>query len=179
MRVKNETNFRTSDLKAIITEAIRQAEKDNKQQLKYKKDVIIFVVNSKYWMSGCAHYFGDTMKIRIPSRIESWGRGGGTSPQKDLAFVAYHETFHLLGYKHSQMPTCKWSLTKGDKFAWAEELPIRYKELQIKPKRNLRQERHTHAKKMLTKHQRRLKLQKTLTKKWADKVKYYERNGVS
>ncbi len=93
-----------------------------------------------------------------------------------LARVLLHEIDHNLGLGHRAM--CKWY--KID-VPWAEKLlaeglQIHCKEAAPKIVVDVRLKRSEHARAMLVRHERALKRQQTIVRRWRAKVKYYERS---
>lgn len=93
-------------------------------------------------------------------------------PVKDYAQVLEHEIGHNLGLRHKEM------MRVGNiDVAYVEGFAVepKKKRPKSKPNRDLIQERADNAKKQLKKWELKLKRSKTFYKKWADKVKYYEK----
>ena len=91
-----------------------------------------------------------------------------------LAQVTLHELAHNRGVKEHREMLDWWDGSLD--ISWlTEDLTLVPKIAKLPPKRDLINERHIHALKMLKKHETKLKRQTTLTKKWRKKVKYYEK----
>jgi hypothetical protein len=92
-----------------------------------------------------------------------------------FALVFEHEVAHNLGVRHREMDRETYG-SSGVTPDWAKpHIPIPVK--QAKPKRDIVVVREAHARKMLERAGKRLKIAKTVYRRWARKVKYYERRG--
>jgi hypothetical protein len=165
LKLTNKTAWDTRDLRAFILAGLREE-------------------------VGAFHtYYVDVRNRRVYyGRGTYHGRWIGLYPDPDtplegetlirLAQTLAHETHHNTGERHKDMV-----LSTTLPVAWAHKLvaegfTIRKAEVKLKPKRDLVNERHIHAAKMLAKHERDLKRKQNLVEKWRGKVNYYERRAV-
>lgn len=91
-----------------------------------------------------------------------------------FAHIAQHEIRHCQGVR-GERDMAKWATMHESHFDWADAHDMRIKEKEIKAKVPLQQKRAEHAQRMLDKHERRLKAQQRIVRKWRDKVSYYEK----
>lgn len=161
MKIENTTHWRTTDLMRLFKACCKQEGMHHRRrvEVEYSKSGRV---------NGVARIHGVWIKMRIPRK---------KAEQESIASVFIHELAHNRGVMHENMSNpmrcCCRSLG-----AWAKDYVIRSKEVKQKPKRNLVQERHIHAKKMLLKHQKILTRENTLVKKWDKKVRYYENRAI-
>ena len=98
----------------------------------------------------------------------------------DFAKVTAHELAHTRGMTHAQMRGNSHYRRIGSwrkHYAWAETLPLDVKETKRKLKPAV-DAKLAHAQKMLKLAETRQKRATTLLKKWAIKVRYYERRAA-
>src|SRR4030065_1111035 len=154
MKIVNQTNWNTHDLKKLINRTIQEVGATNNRTIK--------IVNNRRiasYMSGRATINGSWVKMRVP--IQEFD-------PKLFASVLTHELHHNLGLKQKEMaelPSCYW----------ASEYQVKKKEAKIEIVVPLLDKRYDHAKKMLNEKQSQMKRLATLTKKWNRKVTYYEK----
>jgi hypothetical protein len=172
MRLNNSTQFSTDDLRKFISVCAKQMEVS---YILRRMRVVIKRKKKSYWRSeetddypsGCASLSGRYMKIRLPPVLN----------KRRLAFVVQHELYHTIGRGHRAIARefGDWEISNSDKFAFADNLLLGEKVLNTKPPRNLKEERHKKAISKVAEFERKLKLTKTLLKKWQRKVKYYQK----
>jgi hypothetical protein len=186
MRIKNTSEYDNKDLKNFIYEVGKQiglkeilgqleVEVKNRKKSAYDGKV-------SDWPSGAAYIgkcfdiktgkHGYFMTLRLPPNVN----------KRRLAFVVSHELLHCAGFRHRQIDRMRlndWKEAEGERFAYADNLPLNPKKYNLnppKPKRDLKKERYEKALKMVKYYQIKLKRTTTLLKKWQRKVKYYEKS---
>jgi hypothetical protein len=166
MKVNNQTNYQTNDLKKLFTRVMQHNIKFEGSCNNFKY-LIVKVVHSKgCGLGGNATLNGYNMLIKLPKQ----------NIQKELCAIAYifdHELQHIRGYHHREMQR-GWKRNWKEEYTFADSYIIRIKEQKIKPKQDLQIKRYEHAKTMLKDKIKRIKRLMTLKKKWSQKVKYYE-----
>jgi len=169
MKIENKTHYQTNDLKKLFTACIKRNDKDEGKIYRYRKNLKIEVVNSRYgYFTGHAWY-GGPMRLRIPKTIKS------EFAVMQMAWLFTHEFLHVRSYSHKKMAKNDMRFHPED-WEWAKKYQVRAKELKSKPKRDLRMERYGHAVEMLKKYERQMKRTENLLKKWRDKKAYYEKD---
>jgi len=181
MKIINKTNWRTDDLKKLLTAAFNE---DDRVEGKYKyrdrlRIEIVYSKGPRRWVveaykkrnlelpvrrlySGYAFYNGNFMKLRIPKeKID----------KEILVKIFIHEAGHIRGFRHSGMR--RWidieaSWAKDDKYQ------MRQKETKVKPKVDLQLKRYEHILTLLKDKKSQLKRLQNQIKKWNQKRKYYE-----
>ena len=171
MRLSNSTVYSTRDLKKIFTRIAKQ----ELDPAKAKRVRFKIVYSKMGHHSGCAYLNGTLGTLRLPK-----------PPYKidhaKVAMVIAHEMGHLRGLEHGAAMHCgRYSWTHGDYktfYAWANEYPIGVR--QPKPKAVVAplDAKLDHATKMLAKNEAKLKRTAVLVKKWAAKVKYYQKKAA-
>lgn len=163
LKITNETDYRTSDLRRFLTIGFREEGVNLKEE--WGRYVIKFY-RPRGSLAGQAQYNIRWMRLALRDSE------GELSPNQitRLAQVFVHELGHNRGEKHRDM------VSSGTlPVPWAEGLRIRKKVVKPKPKRDIVAERAEHAAKMLRQHETKLRREEKLVKKWAQKVKYYGR----
>jgi len=182
MRIINKTDWKTEDLKKILTKALNEDDKIEGKYL-YRNQLEIEIVYSKgprrwvvesykkrnlempeHWLySGYAYYNGSLMRLRVPRKEIS---------KVLLAKIFIHEMGHIRGYKHSSMGgwiDIEASWAKDDKYQ------IRKKENRKKPREDLQLKRYKHVIEMIKQKGKILKRLRNQIKKWNVKKRYYEK----
>ena len=171
LRLKNDTTFRTDDLKLLVRYALRE---------RGVADRLYWVRvhwNRRRWtaIGGWGSYHVPHFRLTIPY----WMRGRDLAPEEIelLCKVALHEIDHTLGLRHGEM-ICMWREMPVP--AWAAGLVVRLKvATEKKPKEPLTVRRAEHVAKMLERAERRLKIAQTVAKRWRVKQRYYERKAAA
>lgn len=88
--IKNETKYRTQDLRRMVVATFKQHVDDDK----LPRITVTFVPARKRWVSGRARLHSSFMRVCVPS--EGLDR-------IDLAMVILHEAAHCWGLDHPQM----------------------------------------------------------------------------
>lgn len=88
-----------------------------------------------------------------------------------------HEVQHNKGERHGTMTVATELPVEWAHTLLADGFAIRQAEVKLKPKRDIVNERHIHAAKMLAMHDAKLRREEKLVKRWAAKVRYYERRA--
>jgi hypothetical protein len=170
MKVINTTIYNTADLRKLFYR-VAEDELDTHQ----RKNLTIRVEYSRRrngLMSGYAYYHGRDMTLRLPK-----------PPKKmdlpTLAHLTAHEFAHIRGVRHRSMTHSKlydWGKGWEEHYAYATNFPVRVTEAPQKPTTlTIMSQRYLHAQAALKRNQSKLKRQTTIVKKWAAKVKYYEK----
>lgn len=184
MKVINSTEYQTKDLNKIFIECCK-TKLDSWKNLR----VEVSYVKSR-WITGKAPYGGRKVEIFLPRNpidkeyIEV--RWHIPRPyaylnfKRVLAWVFIHELHHVLDRHHREMIGSyfnKWSgyLSNSEKMSWVDNLPLRKKEIKIKPKEDLRLKRYEHVIKMIEQKEKILKRLRNQIKKWNTKKRYYEK----
>jgi hypothetical protein len=97
-----------------------------------------------------------------------------------FASVACHEFAHNRGMKHRGMPKhYKWASGSWKSYvAWAAEMPLEQKPSVAKPTASETiSQKLVHVRRMQRRASTRLRRARTIDRKWAAKVKYYERRS--
>jgi len=180
MKIINKTNWRTEDLKKILTEALNQ---DDKVEGKYKyrnylKITISYSKGYPSWVvkyykekgkelpvkkvySGNAWVSGSAMDLRVPREI---------SDVKRFVKLFIHEMSHIRGIRsHRAIGT-----VRDEDLKWTENYSIKQREVKVKPKIDLRLKRYDHVLKILKDKKSQLNRVQNQIKKWNRKRKYYE-----
>ena len=163
MKVINETNYSTRDLRKLFLAGLKHEGMDSKYYkivVKYRRE------NGAY---GYGSYNREWIQINLPKIQTNFPKNSHNGLVKQVARTFIHEICHNRGLKHKEMDydAIDTSWSDGYVLRLKEEKPVEEKDLQI--------ERFEHAKKMLNKHESRLKRQKHIVNKWKQKVKYYEK----
>jgi len=182
MKIINKTDWKTEDLKRILTKALNEDDKIE-GRYRYRSQLEIEIVYSKgprkwvvesykrrnleipeHWLySGYAYFNGNLMRLRIPKE---------KIKKVILAKIFIHEMGHIRGYRHSGMG--RW--TEID-VPWIkdDEYQIRKKEVNKKPREDLQLKRYNHVIEMIREKEKILKRLRNQIRKWNQKRKYYER----
>jgi hypothetical protein len=166
VKIVNQTHFETRDLRAILQRAAVDVLEADK-----RRRVVVTVVYSRKSngaASGCAAVGGTRCRIRVHKH----------APRLDaLAWVAVHEFRHLNGWTHAEMKG-RYSFDDLGRYAWAATMPLRVR--QLKPKaRPAVADKLAHAVRMQARAASRLKRAQTIARKWAAKVRYYDRRAAA
>ncbi len=191
MKVNNETNYKTNNLRKLFTEVIKRNEKLEGALAIYQKRALrIKVVYTKATFRtrkadeskplsadnikhttisdsyhGCATVHGYNLTLRIPRDVPI--------NLPTLAYLLDHEFMHIRGYRHNKMePYNHWDTHN---YQWAETFVINKKEETEKPKVNLVDKRYKHVLEMIKKKEKQIKVLKHSLEKWNKKRKYYEK----
>lgn len=166
MKIVNKTKYRTADLRAWLVAAHKAMEAPHEQ----KTVEIVYGHAGGHWGRGA--YSGYYMKLTLPgdpSKIR----------YEYLAHVTEHEIGHNLGLKHGDMDE---DLMRGLGRApsWEVGLQLRLRESKGAMTVDERvAKRADHARKMLDRWDRKIKLAKTMRSKWASKVRYYDKKNAA
>lgn len=167
MKVKNQTNYRTADLRKLFSASLRKFETDEgKIEPWIKRRIIIRVKNSwTYPVRGRAVLNGFDITLWLSSK----------ATPRDVAWIFDHELFHIVGYRHHEMgPGGKAGRTVAD-FSQVDTFPLRQKEARPPKKEDLQLKRYRHTVKMVEDKAGQIKRLTGQLKKWQRKRKYYER----
>ncbi len=173
MRIKNTTDLSTEDLRSFISVCAKQMEVSyilRRMSVEIRRKKITYWTNKEKddYPTGRASLNGWWMRIRIPPVIN----------KRRLAFVIQHELYHTIGKGHQELARefGDWEISESDRFAFADNLPLGEKAVNSpRPPRALKEERYKKAISKVAEFERKLKLTKTLLKKWQRKVKYYQK----
>lgn len=167
MKVKNQTTYRTADLRKLFTATLRKFETDEGKIEPYiKRRLVIQIKRSK------------THRVRGNAILNGFHVNLWLSKEATPNLVAWifdHELFHIVGYKHSQMGPGKTAGRTPPDFDWANIFPLREKKVKPKKKEDLQVKRYRHTIKMVEDKTGKIKRLTGQLKKWQRKRKYYER----
>ena len=177
MRIKNETDWDTADLRRIFALVLTRWNKIDDRKVPSKRLKHINVVNvRRSWRgpNGCAYVNSGSMWIRLPQAREDH------RPLKvrELAFLFEHELAHCAGYHHDRMgPLNHWALvSKSERYAYVDGFTIRPKAPpKPKPKPDRQIERYKASVEALARWRTKLKRAQTGMKKYQAKVRRYEK----
>lgn len=170
MKIKNESNWQTNDLRKLITEVCRRELLDTD----FRKRLVVEVEDQKLggWCLGKGSYYQKWIKLFIPK--------GNTVDSVQLAKVIAHELAHTQGVRHKSLSkTRRYGWVKGwrEEWAWAGQYVVRSKETKRAPKPT-REDRAAkkleNAQSRLEQWERKVRLARNRERKWRGKVKYYQ-----
>lgn len=188
MKVINETNWQTSDLKKIFIGCC-------KTKLDSWKNLKVEVTYSRSrWIHGKARYGGGLygrgkVEIFLPRKPinKEYIDARWTEPRpyaylnfkRVLAWVFIHELCHVVGRRHREMANSyyyEWRFYAHNpgRMSWVDSLLLREKEIKVKPKVDLQLKRYDHVLATLKDKKSKLKRLQNQIKKWDQKRKYYE-----
>ena len=172
MRIRNETYYRTGDLRKLFKAGF-EAEGVN------SRGYYIRVCYARQaWATGYGFYNSKSLCVRLPS-LETIKRRMALRVHKlqvvevnvkRVAQVFVHEVGHTLGLRHREMVK-----SSSIEVSWSEGMEIRKKEVVPIPKTDPKLVRFEHAKEKLREHEGKLRREAKLVRKWKKKVRYYER----
>lgn len=172
MRITNETEWSTLDLRRLIVAACRADGVDARRMT-----VVISTARGS-GCSGLAWLNSHRMVLRLPAPAPGQLLLDSAT-RSNLARVAMHELAHCRGITHAEMDPELRRCGDGVQVAWADGIKIAARERPKSAPRNVVAERAEHAAKMLARAERRLKLARTIEKRWRAKVRYYERRAAA
>jgi len=170
--IRNRSAFRADDLRKLIRRACKA--------VGARGDKLFTINDGRYptWTGG---------RAVVGSRAHE-ARGvtlsiGRECPVEDIARVICHELMHTVGARHRDMTPEQRACSQA--VPWAEGFELRKKPEPEQPTpespaergSRLRAEREAHARAMLAKATTRRRRAVSIERKWAAKVKRYERNG--
>lgn len=180
MKIRNETLWRTADLKRIVDRIAKEEFPDERVRARLRMRIVY--CRAPYYCSGHASYTNFTSTIRVPhprskSRHNVKPGAPVQFPNLDFAHVVGHELAHNRGVRHQQMGMQYKRGDYSDRYYWwAKEIPVRVQGGQRKLGTDQkRAARLKTAQAAVVRYQRRLKLDQTLLKKWQRKVRALER----
>ncbi len=193
MKINNETQYKTNDLRKLFTEVIRRNEKLEGALGRHTKKYLS--IDVRYSKAKSRLRKIDDLKpaskenvhhVKESRSYHGTGQLNGykitLSVPRDcnldkpkLAYILDHELMHIRGYLHKNMkPYNKWDTHN---YQWAETFVINMKEEKPKPKVNLVDKRYKHVLDMIKKKEKQIKVLKRSLDKWNKKRKYYERSN--
>ena len=193
MRIKNETDWDTADLRRIFALVLTRWNKIDDRKVPSKRLRNVTVVNAKWvqYPTGHAYLNSGTIRLRLPRRIDehvmkrsSYGskydhliRG---TEMKDfvrrVAFLFEHELAHAAGYDHNRMgPLNHWVTATTSRYDYVDGLEIRKKEVKVRPKADVQVVRYQAATAALQRWESKLKRAQTGIRTYRAKVRYYEK----
>jgi len=173
VKVKNETDYRTDDLRKILRRCIVECGMNPKR---YR---IRIYKSRTHRVTGRAPLHGRSLRIGIPC-IANWyspeaeaheTRELDVGAVERIARTAIHEIGHNQGLMHRD---------------WASKYRVRekYKDEPLKLSREersaaLKQKRADHARGMADKYEREIRRKQKFLKKWRSKIRYYEKRKAA
>jgi len=174
VKIRNYTHWRTDQIRPLLQRCAEMELDPPKRkrlvvEIKYSRRS-----RSADWCGGLGTYGGRWSQITVPSVAFN---------VYQFVLTACHEFAHNRGMHHRQMPGYYMNFS-GDvhpRYAWAKDpaLVVERKVKAVTPKAVLVERRHEHAVTMLRKADTRLKRAQTFRKKWATKVRRYERQAAA
>lgn len=172
LRVKNETDYRTSDIRKLFIECMKQ---------EGVVSCFVKVKSTSGRTHGTALLNSHWVTMYLPDTLVRYHSGSGKTSRvkyaelKDdeaisVAQVFRHELGHNLGLRHDDM-VALWKIDCD----WASQYTIRRKKPPKKKSRDVVKERHEKALKKVKHYTSKVKLYTTLLKKWKKKLAYYEK----
>lgn len=173
MRLTNDTGWRTEDLRRLIAAACRADGIGTRG--------MVVAVRHTRQRRGCTGYGwinSRSMVLRVPPPLGDQ-ESMPDAVRDSLARVALHELAHCRGIVHGDMePSLRWC--RDDlPTPWADGLVVRRMAATVVAPRNVVAERAEHAAAMLRRAERRLKLARSIERRWRAKVRYYERRAAA
>jgi len=166
MKVVNKTKWNTMDLRKIFCRCLKEDEKAE-GKLYQKKRLIVHVHTARQdrYCSGRASYNGTWIQMNILKNMNE-------RSVENICYVFLHELQHTRGYHHGQFSGVvlrDMAKVIAPGYVLTEKINIK------KEKPDVQQIRYNRAVTNFGKAETRLKRAKTIYKKWAQKVKYYEK----
>jgi len=170
----NRTHYNDSHIRAFIQRIARDERPDLCKRGAPALKVIVSYRHNTRGSSGCAYLNSNWMTVRLP-------KDATLVCKTDFAKVVAHELAHTRGMTHATMRgNSRYRRIGGwrNHYAWAETLPLDVKQIKrkLKPAADAKL---AHAQKMLKLAATREKRAVTLRKKWAIKVRYYEKRAAA
>lgn len=169
MRIRNNTDYRTSDLRKLFTACCKIASvKVVVKRLGVTVDYSRTLINGESFI-GAGAIWMQIPKNVAPKDCKKFVRL--------LAWAFIHELYHCGGYDHYSMRDTDWSKKYIEEHpdakcvSWADKYEMRKKP----SKEEYYKKQLERAKKMLDRHAERGKKEKKLIANWKRKVRYYER----
>lgn len=101
MRIKNETDYRTREIRKILTTVHNWLARDEGKLRQWNRGLTFRITYTRQRRGASGHaYLGG---YRSTIRLFRPKDGEVLSPVRDLIRVGWHEMLHLYGYNHSQM----------------------------------------------------------------------------
>lgn len=187
MRIKNATPYRTADLRALVLAALRAegieasgyivevGASKRQPRRRWDDELKRWVPDDRdapYRFSGLGMLNRRWFRLGIPKAV--YARDLAPEEVKRLAQIAVHELGHNLGLRHADMVG-----SFGIPVPWADGLAVRLAEVKPAPRRDLQAERAERARAKLEEHERKLRREQKLVRKYRAKVRYYERRRTA
>jgi len=183
--IRNNTHYRTADIKALVVACAKDVGRDRVYAIiGYTKPGKCYGLhkNGQSWLyvTGFGWFNSPTIQINVPKYLYDSKKDYHETKHGDLiqvfpmflierfAQVVVHEIHHNMNLRHKDMLPSKEldvSYTNG----------MRIRAKHVKPKKDIKVRRYEHAMEMMEKHEKKLKRERNLVKKWKTKVRYYER----
>jgi hypothetical protein len=177
VKIRNETEWRTSDLRRLIKVAHARVFDPGQKPVVYVR-----VVGARSLVGGCAFVGGCNMTVRLPAVV---------TDTRVVGAILVHELGHVRGLHHRDMrgaPRWTWRGVAGDKpydqwlaaHEWARALPLRKVEVKPKPAGlvlvAVKRERAAQA---LVRWTRKAKLAATKIRKLRVRLRYYDKRAAA
>jgi predicted Zn-dependent protease with MMP-like domain len=176
MKIKNETQWDTKDLKKLFTEVCKQMGETTKRTIEVKISKKRFGLSHYHGLGSCSRNW---VELRIPDThciVGSDGRDQILELEHPdsikIAQILIHEIGHNQGLVHKEMANC-WDIDCD----WANQFIINKKFEKPKIEINLKQQRYKLVIKRLTEKETKMKRLIKQIKKLQAKKKYYEKKN--
>lgn len=176
MKIKNNTKYNTTDLKRLFLACCRQVRTGKDIRRKLRVEVIDHkrrLSRASYWGDWALMNLGDYMNGEERD-TKGWWRA--------IAWVACHEFLHSKGMSHRKMSFRypyyhSWLQLREnpEKMAWADDYPVRLKEIKIKPKIDIQVVRYEKVLSKVKEWESKVKRGQNILKRYTAKKRYYEK----
>jgi len=175
MKNKNATHWSTADLRRIAARVAAQELSDSDRQAWQRRHLHVQIGYTRRAavLCGRATLRGTWARLNVPREA--------VDPVR-FAWLCAHEFSHTRGLVHARFPGWLMYFTdeSAARYSWAAALPIRAKAVPAAPTAAATAARaHAHALQMFRKAQARQKRAATIARKWARRVRYYERKAAA
>ena len=171
MKIKNDTNYLTSDLKKLFLACVDRRTDDSSIRKYLRVEVQYQGTNGRTYSK--ATYGGSWMRILIYK-----DQRDKSDYIRRLAWLFCHELEHTKGKHHNDMRGSYWRHWPSDKFErlkWADKFQLRVKPEKIQVKKDNQLIRYENVLLHVQQASSKVKRWQNILKKWTSKEKYYEK----